>query len=77
MTALTMTTPVMTRLVGSDAPIWASPASSVAMMSTPKNVLTTEPRPPIRLVPPITTAAIAESSSPMPAFGSDDPSRDV
>ena len=39
---------------------------------TPKKPLTTEPRPPIRLVPPITTAAIADSSRPMPLFGSAD-----
>jgi len=62
-------------LVGSDAPTWARPASRVAMMSTPKNEFTTDPRPPMRLVPPMTTAAIAESSRPTPAFGSDEPSR--
>ncbi len=65
-----MTKPVMMRLLGSLAPICARPASSTAMMSTPKKVLTTEPRPPIRLVPPITTAAITCSSAPVPAFGS-------
>ena len=40
------------------------------MMRTPSIVVTTDPRPPIRLVPPITTAAMACSSRPMPAFGS-------
>ncbi|MNN91760.1 hypothetical protein D3C81_2099180 [compost metagenome] len=40
------------------------------MIRTPKNVLITEPRPPIKLVPPITTAAITCNSSPEPAFGS-------
>ena len=34
------------------------------MISTPRNDRTTEPRPPIRLVPPMTTAAIAASSMP-------------
>jgi hypothetical protein len=67
-----MTVPVMTRLVGSEAPICASPACSTAMISTPEKLFTTEPRPPIRLVPPMTTAAIAASSIPVPAFGSAD-----
>ncbi|MNT30303.1 hypothetical protein D3C72_1660910 [compost metagenome] len=58
------------RLVGSDAPIWARPAASTEMISTPKKVLITEPRPPIRLVPPITTAAMTCSSRPEPALGS-------
>ena len=60
------------RLAGSVAPTWASPLCSTAMISTPRKLLTTEPRPPIRLVPPMTTAAIAESSSPMPPLGSAD-----
>ena len=60
----------MIRLLGSLAPTCARPASSTAMISTPKKVLTTEPRPPIRLVPPMTTAAITCSSMPTPAFGS-------
>ncbi|VFS93482.1 Uncharacterised protein [Pseudomonas aeruginosa] len=60
----------MIRLVGSDAPICASPAANTEMISTPKKVLTTEPRPPIRLVPPITTAAMTWSSRPTPALGS-------
>ena len=76
-TAPTITKPVMTRLVGSEAPTWASPASRVAMISTPKKVFTTDPRPPIRLVPPITTAAMADSSRPTPALGSEEPSREV
>jgi len=37
----------------------------------------TDPRPPIRLVPPITTEAMAASSRPTPAFGSAEDSRDV
>ena len=39
------------------------------MTSTPRKLRTTEPRPPIRLVPPMTTAAIADSSRPMPRWG--------
>ena len=65
-----ITKPVMMRLVGSLAPICARPASSTEITSTPKKVLITEPRPPIRLVPPITTDAITRSSAPVPAFGS-------
>ena len=34
----------------------------------PKKVLTTEPRPPIKLVPPMTTAAITTSSAPIRAL---------
>ena len=45
------------------------------MINTPRNERTTEPRPPIRLVPPITTAAMAESSRPMPPLGSAEESR--
>src|SRR5687767_7395114 len=48
-TAATMTVPVITRLVGSEAPTCASPACSTAMISTPRKLFTTEPRPPIRL----------------------------
>ena len=35
------------------------------------------PRPPIKLVPPTTTAAIASSSYPMPAVGWAEDKRDV
>ena len=38
-------------------------------ISTPTKVPAMPPRPPIRLVPPITTAAMASSSSPWPASG--------
>ncbi len=65
----------MTRLVGSLAPTCASPAWSTATTSTPRNDRTTDPWPPIRLVPPMTTAAIAASSRPMPPLGSAEDSR--
>ena len=43
------------------------------MSSAPKNVPTMLPRPPIRLVPPTTTAAIdSSSSSPVPVCGEPD-----
>ena len=38
-------------------------------MRTPTNVPASPPRPPMRLVPPITTAAMASSSRPDPASG--------
>ena len=38
-------------------------------MSTPTKVPAIEPLPPMRLVPPITTAAMASSSMPTPASG--------
>ncbi|MNM55792.1 hypothetical protein D3C81_669410 [compost metagenome] len=74
---MTITAPVMMRLVGSEAPICASPAASTEMISTPKKVLMIEPRPPIRLVPPITTAAMTCSSRPDPALGSAASSREI
>jgi hypothetical protein len=42
------------------------------MMRTPIKVPTIDPRPPYKLAPPITTAAIASSSSPVPPSGSID-----
>ena len=45
------------------------PFVSTAMMSAPITVPTIEPLPPCSEVPPITTAAIASSSSPMPPTG--------
>ncbi len=39
------------------------------MMRAPIRVPITDPEPPMRLVPPITTAAIASSSYMMPAIG--------
>src|SRR3954447_17701262 len=41
--------------------------------STPTSVERTEPTPPVRRVPPTTTAAIADSSHPCPAAVSTDP----
>ena len=39
------------------------------MMRTPKKDPITDPLPPIRLVPPMTTAAMACSSQPTPTLG--------
>src|SRR5476649_435698 len=65
------------RFIGSLTPTCARPASSTEMISTPMKVLMTEPRPPIRLVPPMTTAAITCNSMPTPPFGSAASRRDT
>ena len=45
------------------------PLSRLAMINAPSIAPATVPRPPIRLVPPITHAAIASSSISVPASG--------
>ncbi|MNC64325.1 hypothetical protein D3C75_1145130 [compost metagenome] len=47
------------------------------MMSAPIRVPMMRPLPPIRLVPPSTTAAMASSSYPMPAVGWAEERREV
>ena len=69
-TAEMMTQPVTNLRVGSCTPICARPAPSTAINNTPKKVLIIEPRPPDKLVPPMTHAAMACNSAPLPAFGS-------
>ena len=64
----------MIRLVGSSTPIDASPVCKTAIIKTPIKDPITEPLPPIRLVPPITAAAIADSSKPIAALGSEEAS---
>ncbi len=52
------------------------PLSTLVMTSAPNSALVTLPRPPNRLVPPMTAAAMALSSSPPPpTLGSTDCSR--
>ena len=46
------------------------PLPTTAMIKAPISVPKTPPRPPKRLVPPITTAAMTSSSYPVAAFGS-------
>ena len=54
------------------------PFATVAITSEPISALITRPRPPNRLVPPITAAAIASSRSvPPPAFRSTELSREA
>ena len=74
---MTITAPVMICLLASDTPSCARPVWRTAIISTPMKELITLPRPPIRLVPPITQAAIADSSMPMAAFGSALDNREV
>jgi hypothetical protein len=45
------------------------------MTSTPAKTPSTVPRPPKKLAPPMMTAEIAYSSSPMPALGNPEPVR--
>ena len=47
---------------------FARPDCKTVMIRTPKKLLITDPRPPMRRVPPMTTAAMAESSSPIPPW---------
>src|ERR1700722_16479393 len=49
-----------------------SPFRIITMINTPIKVPTIDPRPPYKLAPPITTAALASSSRPVPATGSID-----
>ena len=45
------------------------------MTSAPSSVLMTPPRPPMRLAPPMTTAAMTLSSAPMPTCAEPTPVR--
>ena len=49
-------------LASGDTAISVMPLSRLAMISAPNSTPRTEPRPPRRLVPPITQAATASSS---------------
>ena len=72
-----ITPPVTICFLASDTPICAKPVCKVWMINTPRNELITLPRPPIKLVPPMTHAAIAANSIPTPALGSTVDNRDV
>ena len=47
-------------------PSWVTPEVTVWTSSAPRSVPSTEPRPPMIDVPPMTTAAITASSLPVP-----------
>ena len=51
-------------------PSWVTPEVTVCTSSAPSNVPSTEPRPPMIDVPPMTTAAMTASSLPLPTFWS-------
>jgi hypothetical protein len=53
-----------------ETPIKLRPLRIITMISTPISVPMMEPRPPNRLAPPITTAAMASSSIAVPVNGS-------
>ena len=65
-TAATMIAPLATACVEVSRLLRVNTFVRVVKMSTPKTVPTTVPRPPLSSVPPMTTAAIASSSSSWP-----------
>ena len=71
------TAPITIRWTSSLTPSSCSPFSSTARSSTPHKVRLIDPRPPSRLLPPTTIAAIAVSASRPPAFGWPDWTREV
>ena len=49
-------------------PSWVTPEVTVCTSSAPSKVPSTDPRPPMIEVPPMTTAAMTASSLPLPTF---------
>src|SRR6185436_18809603 len=76
-TAATRTAPLLMYCVAFSTERSDIPLSRLAMMSAPSIAPETVPRPPMRLVPPITHAAIASSSMSVPASGDALPTRAV
>src|SRR6185503_19618393 len=76
-TATTMTPPITICWRNDDTPSRFRPLRSTPMISAPTSVPASVPSPPIRLVPPITVAAMASSSYIMPAIGCAELSRAV
>src|ERR1700678_898742 len=74
-TATAMTAPIMTCWIKGDTPIKLRPLFSTPIMSTPTILPPIPPIPPLRLAPPMTTAAIVSSSYPRPALGSEESRR--
>ena len=64
-----VTTPVIIWRMKSLSPNRMRPLASTPVMQAPSSVPMTVPRPPLRLVPPMMTAAIALSSKPIPMIG--------
>jgi hypothetical protein len=69
-TAATMIPPVTISWTQFDISNLVQPLLTTVMISAPTIVPSTVPRPPARLAPPITTAAMMFSSSPTPVVGS-------
>ena len=65
-TASTMIAPMTTFCTEVGTAFRLSAFCTMTMVIAPITVLRIEPRPPARLAPPITAAAIAESSRPTP-----------
>src|SRR5699024_9495284 len=76
-TAITITTPWTERCTYGSTPERISPLASTVMIRAPMSVLSTPPRPPVRRVPPTTTAAILVNICPLPMSTSPTPSRDA
>src|SRR5215470_14347375 len=71
-TAVMITAPIADPCQNGDTFSKLRPFRIITIISTPIKVPMMDPRPPYKLAPPITTAAIASSSSPVPATGSMD-----
>src|SRR5579863_554788 len=74
-TAATMIRPMTTCCQYDDTCMITNPLVSTPINTAPTTVPPIPPRPPARLVPPITTEAITRSSYPMPPTASAAPSR--
>ena len=68
-TATTITTPVAMYCQLGSIPSRLNPLRMTEMISAPVMALSTLPRPPRKLAPPMITAAIASSSARLPAVG--------
>ena len=69
MTATMSTTPVRTVCTLLEMPMMTRPFASDMMTRLPTTVPRIEPVPPVRGVPPMTTAEMASSSKPVPTVG--------
>src|SRR6478672_8797775 len=69
-TVTTITIPLTTNCQSGDTPSKPKPLFKTPIIKQPRTVPQMEPRPPESDVPPITTAAIELSSSPIPTLGS-------
>ena len=75
-TAATTMTPKAMYCVGFRNPSSVPPLAMTPIVTVPASVPSTVPRPPLKLPPPMTTAAINLSSKPVPAVGFPELSRE-